>query len=446
MHFSRLINISVVIFLICTGLTGCKDKKQSAQPVKGRKKIITEPAGASIIYNGREIGVTPYTITAKPGKYTVKLEKNGYSSRYASFSIAPGMNKEEKFKIPQASSAVLIESIPSKAYVVYRGKRIGETPLVMPELSFGEYSVRLEKSGHAPKDAIFTVASERPHKVTVPLESNIGSITINSSPRGASVYLNGKNIGITPFTVEYPDGEYNISVRHPNYTSFESKIIIQKGKKIVKNYTLHLIPGEFEIVSNPAGAKVSVNGRYMGVTPLILKKQRANINHNITITSTGYETVKDTLKAAPGRREKKVYVLKRNLGDLELVINPPGVTVYIDGVKYAVTQKAENSKLSQVMTVKNLKPGDHIIRCTHRRGRPASKTKNVKIIAGETVRPAPMSLWIPNAEIIYNDDSSEQVVILSKNRDGVFVEPPNGIRYTILNSKIKTINYFKDSE
>ena len=66
MHFSRLINIFVVIFLICTGLTGCKDKKQSAQPVQGRKKIITEPAGASIIYNGREIGVTPYTITAKP--------------------------------------------------------------------------------------------------------------------------------------------------------------------------------------------------------------------------------------------------------------------------------------------------------------------------------------------------------------------------------------------
>ena len=98
------------------------------------------------------------------------------------------------------------------------------------------------------------------------------------------------------------------------------------------------------------------------------------------------------------------------------------------------------------MVVKNLSPGTHTIRYTHRRAIPTSKTIKVKITAGETTRIDSLSLWVPNAELIYNDDSRETVIILSEDGKGVYVEPQNGIRYTVLRSKLKKINYFKDKE
>ena len=98
------------------------------------------------------------------------------------------------------------------------------------------------------------------------------------------------------------------------------------------------------------------------------------------------------------------------------------------------------------MTIRNLKPGNHTIRYTHRRAIPSSKTKRIEIIAGETARPDPLFLWVPNAEIVYNDDSKETVIIISEDGRGIYVEPSNGIRYTVLRSKIRKINYFKDKE
>ncbi|MBR1966587.1 MAG: hypothetical protein IKA22_08255, partial [Lentisphaeria bacterium] len=105
-----------------------------------------------------------------------------------------------------------------------------------------------------------------------------------------------------------------------------------------------------------------------------------------------------------------------------------------------------SSKQSKLISIKNLKPGTQTIRIAHRRGIPNSKTKKVTVLAGETVRPEAMTLWIPTAEIVYKDESTEQVIILSEKGESIFVEPPNHIRYSIMRNKIKKINYFNDSE
>ncbi len=48
------------------------------------------------------------------------------------------------------------------------------------------------------------------------------------------------------------------------------------------------------ISSNPAGATVTINGAYKGVTPLALDLKRSD-NHLVTIEKEGYETFSQTL-------------------------------------------------------------------------------------------------------------------------------------------------------
>lgn len=443
----KFINTVIAAALFCCTVCGCKQEKKaktSAGPAK--KKIITVPAGAAIFYNGKEIGQTPYVLKAKPKSYTIRLIKHGYKPRFAYFTVKKGKNSPETFKLEPASSSVLIDSVPQKAYVIRDGKNLGETPIVLSDLAFGSYAVKLQKSGYSSKDVFFKVDSERPSKITTALESNIGSIYIGSNPRGARIYHNNKNIGITPFNGEFPDGTHEFTLRYNNYATVTAKVTIQKGKRISLHRNLNLLPGSFYITSTPSKARVTFNGKYMGMTPISLRDIQSNVNHNISVTYSGFSTQTLSRKTSPGRQEPIHFNLKRNRGDLELVVNPPGVTVYIDNIKRGVSQKSESEKMAKVMVIKNLTPGEHTLRYAHRRARPASKSRKIKIVAGEVTRLEPLSLWIPNAEIIYTDDSVEPVIILSRNKDGVFVEPYNGIRYTVLFSNIKKINYFKNKE
>lgn len=447
MKLRKFINILLFVLLISGVTCGCKQKKKpSAASASVKKKIITQPEGATVFYNGRELGKTPHILTARPGAYTIKLVKKGYKTRFARFSVKKTGNVPDTFKLEPASSSIMISSNPAQASVIRDNKRIGETPMVISDLAFGKYSIRLEKSGYASKDLSFNIDSERPKKISTDLDSNIGSISITTNPKGARIYMNGKNIGITPFNGEFADGTHTFTLRYNNYADITAAVTIQKGKKISIHRNLNLLPGSFNITSEPSKAQVYVNNKYMGTTPLVLKDIPSNVNHKITVRRKGFASQTANHRTSPGKQEPINFNLKRSLGDLELVINPPGVTVYIDNIKYGVTKKSDTSKTSQVMLIKNLSPGEHTIRYTHRRAKPSSKSRKVKIVAGEVTRPAPMSLWIPNAEIIYNDDSTEDVIILSQNADGIFVEPNNNIRYTILRSNIKKINYLKDDQ
>ena len=443
--YTNILLISTI--LISVTFCGCKKtEKKTRQSNVAKKKIISEPSGAKIFHNGSEIGTTPTVLTASPQAYTVKLVKHGYKTRFASFTIQKGKNTPSIFKLEPASSSVLIESTPSNAAVIRDGKNIGETPIVISDLAFGNYSLTLKKSGHSTKDISFTVDSERPQKITANLLSNIGSVSITSYPRGAKIYHNGKMLGITPFNGEFPDGTHTFELKMDNYAPVSADITINKGKKSSLHRILNLLPGSFYITSNPSKARVSLNGKYIGVTPLTIKDIASSVDYKITVSKSGYATVINKRKTSPGRREPVHFDLKRNRGDLELVINPPGVTVYIDNIKKGVTQPSESAKISKVLLIKDLTPGEHILRYAHSRAKPESKSRKINIVAGEVTRPGPMHLWIPNAEIVYTDDSTEAVIILSQNAQGVFVEPHNGIRYTILRKNIKKINYLNEKE
>ena len=441
--YIKYISFAVVLSILAAG---CKKDTKKPIDTRGTKLIQSSPAGASIIYNGNELGKTPYTVKAKPNFYVVKLIKHGFRPRYAYFNITSGKNSPETYKLEPASASALVESNPAGAYVTFNGNRIGETPCVLPDLPFGNHSIHLEKSGYAPKDMTFAVNSDRPLKISTSLESNIGNITITSEPSGAKVLLNGEQIGITPLKREYPDGEYKLTLQHANHLDLNTSIAIRKGSDVKRSYKLTLLPGSFKIITNPAGAKISLGGKFIGNSPVTITDQLANQDHHLVIQLAGFASQKHKIRTTPGKEETFTYNLKRNRGDLEFVINPPGVTVYIDGEKYGVTEKADTSKTSKLITIKNMTPGTHTIRYTHRRAVPSSKTKRVEVIAGETTRIAPMSLWVPTAEIIYKDDSKESVIILSEDGRGIYVEPLNGIRYTVLRSKIQKINYFKDTE
>jgi hypothetical protein len=111
-----------------------------------------------------------------------------------------------------------VRSTPSRAGVTENGTWRGRTPLTLENLPFGSYAVRVVQPGYAPSREEITLSARAPSRTfSARLERTAtaappapspstpatftGSIFVDSRPRGATVTVDGRNVGQTPLSV-----------------------------------------------------------------------------------------------------------------------------------------------------------------------------------------------------------------------------------------------------
>ena len=146
----------------------------------------------------------------------------------------------------------------------------------------------------------------------------MGSISINSSPSGAEVYLDGKYIGNTvedtPLQIgNMLEGRYQLKFIRGGYYDWEGEIAVLAKMDRSVNVSLTAKPGSMNIYSDPDGAEIYVDNNFMGVTPLSFKKV-AEGEHEIRLYKKNFREwtqrvlvrsfqptdVKATLEVSPG--------------------------------------------------------------------------------------------------------------------------------------------------
>jgi len=107
--------------------------------------VITEPAGAQIVIDGRVVGASPTRLSLDPGVYKVQIDKRGYGSAIAKVLLGSGEKRTVRLSLtddgdddaavdraPVAARALGTLTIASKppTQVIVDGKAVGTTPLV----------------------------------------------------------------------------------------------------------------------------------------------------------------------------------------------------------------------------------------------------------------------------------------------------------------------------
>lgn len=101
-----------------------------------------------------------------------------------------------------------------------------------------------------------------------------------------------------------------------------------------------------DIVTDPSGAKVKINGEEKGVSPLTykVKSEIGPVKFDLLLEKEGYKPVNEEIMLM-GPHVKKNYALQPLGRDLELVSVPEGATIYLDGQD---TGEVTNSTLPKV--------------------------------------------------------------------------------------------------
>ena len=200
----RLIAAAVVVVALTSG--GAMAARRylattpAAAPATGTLAIHTTPAGASVVIDGQDRGVTPLRVTLSVGPHTLDLSAGG-AHREMALTVAANAEVSQFIDMPTAAPAVgqlQVRTDPSGAKVSVDGQLRGVSPLTVTGLAPGSHTVKLENEVGSVNDDV-TIEAGSTASLVVPLRGPQGApvsgwISI-AAPAEVQVFENQRLLG-----------------------------------------------------------------------------------------------------------------------------------------------------------------------------------------------------------------------------------------------------------
>jgi len=264
-------------------------------------EVETAPKGASVLLDGKIVGVTPLWKRVFIGAHRIKIFKKGYGILILDeIVVKRGNNVVISRKLP-----ALVRSNPSGADVYIDDEYKGKTPLSF-EFEPGYRKVTLKKNGYETVEKMFKISdmTMKPMPTILLKKAEVlYSVNIHSKPAGAQIYVRSRYVGTTPKELRYPEGNYLIRIFKGGYQE-ESVELVLPGKN---EYKTVLKPTEsYGIISVNAQpfANVYLDGQKKGETPIELRRIPAG-KHLILLTRPGYRDIRREVML---EREQKINI------------------------------------------------------------------------------------------------------------------------------------------
>ncbi len=125
------------------------------------------------------------------------------------------------------------------------GAARGKTPLVLRDLTFGSYTIRIARDGYAAEERTLELTSQRPTAATTFTLRNVpasapasamvgkpGGIAVQSRPPGARVLVNDRLAGSTPVAIpDLPVGSVRVRIEMDGYQPWATTVRVEAGRQ-----------------------------------------------------------------------------------------------------------------------------------------------------------------------------------------------------------------------
>jgi hypothetical protein len=253
-------------------------------------------------------------------------------------AAARGKNAKKK-SAPVAPAIVpgqmAVDSVPQGAQVSIDGKTDPSwiTPFTLPGLNPGQHSVTASKPGYSSDTRTVEVTAGSKSFVVTHLSQLMATLVVSSSPAGANVYVDGKDIGkVTPAQVSVDKGQHVILVRKSGYLDETSSNLFTLGQTVNFSSTLRPLGnvddiktvgkmkklfggkeaqnmGTVSIKTQPKGAQVAVNQHMLDKgSPVDFTLDPGN--YIVDITLSGYVSIHKVITVDKGGKAVIDEVLK----------------------------------------------------------------------------------------------------------------------------------------
>ncbi len=229
-----------------------------AQAAMGILKVDCNVPGATVLIDGKEIGVTPLMTAYEAGKYEIVVQMEGYEAYEGDLVIPADKKVVVSAEIELVAGTVVLNVKPEGATVLLDGEEQGTSPGVTLDLvSPGTHQLTVTKDGYTTFEKEITLSKRQEMTLTITLEPNSGVLVVNSVPDGAAVYASGEALGETPLRKpDMPSGLHSLRLTSDGRADAFLTVDVRLGEETSVNHVFKKDIGGLRVLPNPEDAMV----------------------------------------------------------------------------------------------------------------------------------------------------------------------------------------------
>ncbi len=324
--------------------------------------------GASVLFDGKyqctiaqgvcTVGVSP---TGAPIK-TVTVSKSGYTSWSGAGPTMPADGQHVSVYAtlnptptqpttvpPVQSGTIYAQSSPAGASIYMNGNFYGYSPVTIPNIAPGSYTMKASLSGYTPNTQIVYVyagqtATYYPTlQPSPPSPHSTGTVRVTSTPTGALVYVDNSYYGKAPLTATLYPGSHTFKLTLSGYADYTANVIVNANTNQNLNAVMTSATyGSVQIQSSP-GASVYMDSSLQGQIPAYGTLMLNNVvggNHLFKVSQKGYNDWLNTVYVKPNSVTTITATLTPSgsgpvpagTGGIQIVSTPAGAEIYLDNL------------------------------------------------------------------------------------------------------------------
>lgn len=257
------------------------------------------------------------------GEYYYRAENGLYETAEGTLTVDDN-SEVRTIDMTPAYSYLNIRTEPAGASVFVDGELVGTSPVSIPDkLRRGTVSVTAQKEMYYPEEISYSVPGDtKRHTVTVTLSPQFGTVVCRCDDPEAELWIDNQKVGTGTWTGQLSSrSSHYLEARKKGHLSRSVNFDVVEGGTVTQTIgSPEPLYGSIEVLSEPSGAVVKVDGKQVGTTPFILNEVLIE-DHRIEVSKDGYEPYTATFTLSHNQHLPLNYTLQKEQPKPNVVIN-----------------------------------------------------------------------------------------------------------------------------
>lgn len=295
-------------------------------------RITTEPADANITIH------TPLKLTLaeryliRESDYDLEIHAEGFQPINETLYVGAKQNQEFTYTmLPLPGHLKVNIGGVAQAKVFIDDIEQGVAPMTIESLEAGDHKIRIESERYFPyAQDIEIQGKDKTQELNIELVPAWAKIELISEPEAADILVDDESITSTPATIELMEGKHNVRIKKSGFKDWQKTIhVVASEDMAFTDIQLKPADATLFVESVPSAANVTVDGNYVGKTPLetaIPPRKTAAVR----LYKQGFIATTRNIKIAAGQSERLNIAMASELVDVVFNIKPADARVYIN--------------------------------------------------------------------------------------------------------------------
>ena len=271
-------------------------------------------------------------ILVRPGEYVLKVSAEGYHPYEQNITVSDADTQQLEIQLAPLPGTVTLTTQPAGAVITVDEAVLGPSPLTDRVFEAGRYAVSASLARYQRwQGELEVIGRNQSQTLDIMMVPDWAQVTFTTAPVSVTATVDGEVSEITERGVEVLSGERNLTLSAPGFMPATIPLTIVAGvDQDLGSITLTPADATLTLNSTPAGAGVSVDGTFAGLTPMVLPLSPGE-NHTISLSKAGYRGARLSLSLSRGETAERAVTLQPELGEVRFAIEPAEAEIVVDG-------------------------------------------------------------------------------------------------------------------